>query len=243
VGKVPALSNQILCRTAGRRCRESSSTPDRDGRVHRVDGEHGANEWCPPTGDRGNDRSRDPADVPLVGLDTYDGGEFINHALNNCPGDCDLFFTMARPYKSKDNAPSSRRTVTWCADMRSIADTTQHSSSNYWTTYRLVRARLNLLTETTKALGLQSNTHGEKARRYYTPLHPRACGLLIPASRLSVKPPSVPLFDLTNPAKLTRKQLSSQPASSPSAKTKPARLPATSRKPNQLRHAQSSRAS
>lgn len=41
---------------------------------------------------------------PLVGLDTDNGGEFINHALIKWAGDRDLFFTRSRPYKSNDNA-------------------------------------------------------------------------------------------------------------------------------------------
>jgi len=46
---------------------------------------------------------------PLVGLDTDNGGEFINHALIKWAliywaGDCDLFFTRSRPYTSNDDA-------------------------------------------------------------------------------------------------------------------------------------------
>ncbi|MCY7289148.1 MAG: hypothetical protein LH624_13075 [Cryobacterium sp.] len=44
-------------------------------RVHRVDGEHGAEEWCPPVGDRGDDGNRGRLPFPLVGLDTDNGGE------------------------------------------------------------------------------------------------------------------------------------------------------------------------
>ena len=39
---------------------------------------------------------------PLVGLDTDNGGEFINHALINWAGERDLFFTRSRPYTSND---------------------------------------------------------------------------------------------------------------------------------------------
>ncbi len=41
---------------------------------------------------------------PLVGSDTDNGGEFINHALIAWAGERDLFFTRSRPYKSSDNA-------------------------------------------------------------------------------------------------------------------------------------------
>jgi hypothetical protein len=41
---------------------------------------------------------------PLVGLDTDNGGEFINYALITWAGERGLFFTRARPYKSNDNA-------------------------------------------------------------------------------------------------------------------------------------------
>lgn len=40
----------------------------------------------------------------LVGLDTDNGGEFINHALINWAGDRNIYFTRSRPYKSNDNA-------------------------------------------------------------------------------------------------------------------------------------------
>jgi hypothetical protein len=41
---------------------------------------------------------------PLVGLDTDNGGEFINHALIKWAGEKDIYFTRSRPYKSNDNA-------------------------------------------------------------------------------------------------------------------------------------------
>lgn len=41
---------------------------------------------------------------PLVGIDSDNGGEFINEALINWVGERDLFFTRARPYRSNDNA-------------------------------------------------------------------------------------------------------------------------------------------
>ena len=40
----------------------------------------------------------------LVGLDTDNEGEFINHALIKWGSERTLFFTRARPYKSNDNA-------------------------------------------------------------------------------------------------------------------------------------------
>ena len=49
---------------------------------------------------------------PLVGLDTDNGGEFINHALIKWAGDRDLFFTRSRPYKSNDNAHVEQKMVT-----------------------------------------------------------------------------------------------------------------------------------
>lgn len=41
---------------------------------------------------------------PLTGLDTDNGGEFINHAIVGWATARDIYFTRARPYKSNDNA-------------------------------------------------------------------------------------------------------------------------------------------
>ncbi len=41
---------------------------------------------------------------PMLGLDTENGGEFINHALVNWAGDKDVYFSRSRPCKSNDNA-------------------------------------------------------------------------------------------------------------------------------------------
>jgi hypothetical protein len=40
----------------------------------------------------------------LMGLDTDNKSEFINHAVINSAKDSDLFFPRVRPYKSTDNA-------------------------------------------------------------------------------------------------------------------------------------------
>ena len=39
-----------------------------------------------------------------MGLDTDNGGEFINHALVNWADERDIYFTRSRPYTSNDNA-------------------------------------------------------------------------------------------------------------------------------------------
>lgn len=61
---------------------------------------------------------------PLTGIDSDNGGEFINEALIKWAGDRDLFFTRARPYHSNDTPTSSRRTATWYAVTRSTTATT-----------------------------------------------------------------------------------------------------------------------
>ena len=53
--------------------------------------------------------------VPLLGLDSDNGSEFINHSLYTYCEDNEITFTRSRPYKKNDRAPAwSRRTEQWC---------------------------------------------------------------------------------------------------------------------------------
>jgi len=110
---------------------------------------------------------------PLVGLDTDNGGEFINHALIKWAGERNIFSTRSRPYKSNDNAHVEQKN----------GDVVRRDAFHYrYDTvveqellnelYGLVRVRLNLFTATTKAIGWQSNKHGKKTRVYDTPQTP-----------------------------------------------------------------------
>ena len=67
---------------------------------------------------------------PLIGLDTDNGGEFINHALIKWAGDRDLFFTRSRPYKWNDNAHVEQKKGV--ATLSTTA-TTPPSSCSSWT--------------------------------------------------------------------------------------------------------------
>ena len=142
---------------------------------------------------------------PLVGLDTDNGGEFINHALIKWAGDRDLFFTRSRPYKSNDNAHVEQKN----------GDVVRRHAFYYrYDTalelqllnelYQLVRLRLNLFTATTKAIGWRSNKHGKKTRVYDKPRTPyqRVLDSGILTAKKAAKLATV--FEATNPAELTR---------------------------------------
>ena len=143
---------------------------------------------------------------PLVGLDTDNGGEFINHALINWAGDRNLFFTRSRPYKSNDNAHVEQKN----------GDVVRRHAFHYrYDTalelqllnelYPLVRVRLNLFTATTKAVGWRSNKHGKKTRVYDKPRTPYQ--RVIDSGILTAEKTAefAALFEDTNPADLTRK--------------------------------------
>jgi hypothetical protein len=143
---------------------------------------------------------------PLVGLDTDNGGEFINHALINWAGERDLFFTRSRPYTSNDNAHVEQKN----------GDVVRRHAFHYrYDTaleqqlldelYSVVRVRLNLFTATTKAIDWRSNKHGKKTRVYDKPRTPYQrvidSGILTPEKAAEL----AALFEVTNPAELTRK--------------------------------------
>ena len=142
---------------------------------------------------------------PLVGLDTDNGGEFINHALIKWAGDRNLFFTRSRPYKSNDNAHVEQKN----------GDVVRRHAFHYrYDTalelqllnelYALVRVRLNMFTATTKAIDWRSNKHGRKTRVYDKPRTPYQrvldSGTLTPQKAAEL----ATLFEATNPAELTR---------------------------------------
>jgi hypothetical protein len=143
---------------------------------------------------------------PLTGLDTDNGGEFINHALIRWAGERDLFFTRSRPYTSNDNAHVEQKNgdvvrrhafhyrYDTAVEMRLLNEL-----------YGLVRVRLNLFTATTKAIGWRSNKHGRNTRIYDQPRTPYQrvldSGVLTDVKTVEL----AGLFDTTNPADLTRK--------------------------------------
>ena len=142
---------------------------------------------------------------PLVGLDTDNGGEFINYALIAWAGDKDIYFTRSRPYKSNDNAHVEQKN----------GDVVRRHAFHYRydtaaevkllnALYALVRVRLNLFTATTKAVGWRSNKHGKKTRLYDKPRTPYQrvinSGILTEAKAAEL----AQLMEATNPADLTR---------------------------------------
>jgi hypothetical protein len=142
----------------------------------------------------------------LVGLDTDNGGEFINHALINWAGDRNIYFTRSRPYKSNDNAHVEQKN----GDV-----VRRHAFHYHYDTalelgllndlYLLVRVRLNMFTATKKAIGWRGNKHGKNIRVYDQPAIPYQrvleSGVMDEASQRQL----AELFDATNPAELTRK--------------------------------------
>ena len=142
---------------------------------------------------------------PLVGLDTDNGGEFINHALIAWAGDRDLFFTRSRPYKSNDNAHVEQKN----------GDVVRRHAFHYrYDTvlelqllnelYPLVRIRLNMFTATTKAIGWRSNKHGKKTRVYDKPRTPYQRVIDSGVMTVGKAAEFQALFNDTNPAELTR---------------------------------------
>ncbi|WAH98029.1 DDE-type integrase/transposase/recombinase [Arthrobacter sp. MMS18-M83] len=142
---------------------------------------------------------------PLVGLDTDNGGEFINYALIRWAGERDIYFTRSRPYKSNDNAHVEQKN----------GDVVRRHAFHYRydtaaelqllnALYALVRVRLNLFTATTKATGWRSNKHGKKTRVYDKPRTPYQrvidSGILTEAKAAEL----AQLMETTNPADLTR---------------------------------------
>ena len=142
---------------------------------------------------------------PMVGLDTDNGGEFINHAMIAWAGEKDIYFTRARPYKSNDNAHVEQKN----------GDVVRRHAFHYRydtaaelkllnTLYALVRIRLNLFTATTKAIGWRSNKHGKKTRIYDKPRTPYQrvidSGILTATKAVEL----AQLMEATNPADLTR---------------------------------------
>jgi len=142
---------------------------------------------------------------PLVGLDTDNGGEFINHALIKWAGDRCLFFTRSRPYKSNDNAHVEQKN----------GDVVRRQAFHYrYDTavelqllnelYGLVRLRLNMFTATTKVIDWRSNRHGKETRVYDKPRTPYQRVLdsgVLTAGRTTALAQQ---FDDINPAELTR---------------------------------------
>ena len=141
----------------------------------------------------------------LTGIDSDNGGEFINEALISWAQDKDIFFTRARPYHSNDNAHVEQKN----------GDVVRRHAFHYrYDTpvelrllnelYALVRVKLNLFTGTTKAIGHRTNRNGKNVRVHDKPRTPYQRVLdssaLTPAKTAELKA----LFDTVNPADLTR---------------------------------------
>ena len=141
----------------------------------------------------------------LTGIDSDNGGEFINEALIGWAQERDLFFTRARPYHSNDNAHVEQKNgdvvrrhafhyrYDTAAELRLLNEL-----------YALVRVRLNLFTGTTKAIGYRTNRNGKSVRVYDKPRTPHQ--RLIDSGVLTAEKTAelAALFQSTNPAELTR---------------------------------------
>ncbi len=186
---------------AGEFARTLTATDVFTGWTENVAVRNGAHKWVLEAMDEIVDR----LPFPMVGLDTDNGGEFINHALIKWAGEKDIYFTRSRPYKSNDNAHVEQKN----------GDVVRRHAFHYRydtaaelkllnTLYALVRVRLNLFTATTKATGWRSNKHGKKTRIYDKPRTPYQrvidSGILTEAKASEL----ADLMAITNPADLTR---------------------------------------
>jgi hypothetical protein len=142
----------------------------------------------------------------LVGLDTDNGGEFINYALIKWAGERDLFFTRARPYKSNEDAHVEQKN----------GDVVRRHAFHYrYDTalemqllnelYPLVRVRLNMFTATTKSIDWRSNVHGKKRRVYDKPRTPYQRVIDSGAMTAEKAAEFAALFQAADPAEMTRK--------------------------------------
>lgn len=141
----------------------------------------------------------------LTGIDSDNGGEFINHALISWAAERDLFFTRARPYHSNDNAHVEQKNgdvVRRHAFHYRYDTATELRLLNEL--YALVRVRLNLFTATTKAIGYRINRNGKNVRVYDEPRTPHQrlvdSGILTAKTTVEL----TALLESTNPADLTR---------------------------------------
>ena len=141
----------------------------------------------------------------LVGLDTDNGGEFINHALVNWADERDIYFTRSRPYTSNDNAHVEQKN----------GDVVRRHAFYYRydpalelgllnDLYLLVRVRLNMFTATKKAIGWRANKYGKNIRVYDKPATPYQRVLESEVMTKASEKELAELFDATNPAELTR---------------------------------------
>ncbi|MFT4156715.1 MAG: transposase family protein [Microbacterium sp.] len=143
---------------------------------------------------------------PLVGIDSDNGGEFINDALIAWAGERNLFFTRARPYHSNDNAHVEQKNgdiVRRHAFHYRYDTTTELRLLNEL--YDLVRIRFNMFTATIKAIDWRVNRNGKATRVYDAPRTPYQrvvdSGILSEQKRAELDT----VFDTTNPADLTRR--------------------------------------
>ncbi|XTR52293.1 integrase catalytic domain-containing protein [Pseudarthrobacter sp. So.54] len=175
----------------------------------------------------------------LTGLDTDNGGEFINQALVGWATARDIYFTRARPYKSNDNAH---------VEQKSGDIVRRHAFHYRYDTalelqqlnelYDLVRIRFNMFTATKKAIGWRENRNGHKTRVYDKPRSPYQrvtdAGVLTPPKPLNSRPCSTPRIPPISPAE-SRTSSSSSSASPP---TRPKQYVSRPREQKYVRHAQ-----
>lgn len=143
---------------------------------------------------------------PLVGIDSDNGGEFINQALIKWADDRGLYFTRSRPYHSNDNAHVEQKNgdvVRRHAFHYRYDTATELALLN--DLYALVRVRLNLFTATTKAIGWRSNRNGKNVRVYDAPRTPHQRVLDSAILTTTQTRELAALFAETNPADLTRR--------------------------------------
>jgi hypothetical protein len=104
--------------------------------------------------------------VALQGLDSDNGGEFINHELFTYCSEAGIAFTRGRPYKKNDSAHVEQKNG---AVVRTLVGYDRYESRAAWAqlqrVYRLVRLHTNFFQPVQKLL--RKTREGAKVRRVY----------------------------------------------------------------------------
>lgn len=147
----------------------------------------------------------DTLPYPMSGLDSDNGGEFINHQLASWTIARKMTMTRARPHRSNDNAHVEQRNGDWIRrhGFRYRYDTTEELNllEQLW---ELVALRKNYLLPTKKANGWTTTKAGRSRRTYDTPITPYQrvlnSGILTPSQAEEL----TWVHDHLNPAEITR---------------------------------------
>lgn len=147
----------------------------------------------------------DKIPFPVTGLDSDNGGEFINHDLLAWVSSMEIYFTRSRPYTKNDQAhiESKNNHVVrrYGFHYRYDTDKERRVLAALW---HKVCLKMNYFTPTRKPIGWKENTNGHRKRLYDAPATPYQ--RLIKAQILSPQQYAdlEQAYQRLNPAELTR---------------------------------------